>query len=245
MPTQTTSGPAGCPAAAPREEAINRYRDGLWEQCGDIVSREVPVLVHTDFAPPKRLWAWPCDLPDLALGHVLLDMGGMGRAASVEPLAETEFRVSLGEPLCPAELPAPSVPAQELLDAMALFMGGEGLWDDTGCFHRAGILDVGSMRILHRTEDIGRHNCLDRLAGWASRNNVVCSGAVMLVSARVTASLCAKALRAGFRFIVSRSAVTTASVDMAREHGATLVGFARDRETRFSVFEDKAGRVLR
>ena len=59
----------------------------------------------------------------------------------------------------------------------------------------------------------------------------------------MTASLFAKARRAGFTWIVSRSAVTTASVDMAREQGVTLVGFARDREERFTVFTDRAGRV--
>jgi FdhD protein len=51
-------------------------------------------------------------------------------------------------------------------------------------------------------------------------------------------------MRAGFRFIVSRSAVTTASVDMAASAGVTLVGFARDRERRFTVFTDAAARVL-
>ncbi|UZP67240.1 formate dehydrogenase accessory sulfurtransferase FdhD [Desulfovibrio mangrovi] len=233
-----------CTEAAPRGITIRRFKDGVWEDQHDVLSREIPIRIHTEHAPPKTLWAWPCNLADLALGHVLLDMGGAGRIGSVTQLAETEFDVKLGATLPPAAgNPAP-IHAPVLLKAMADFMGGEGLWDDTGCFHRAGVLDPVSMQVLHRAEDIGRHNCLDRIAGWANRSNVDLSNKVMLVSARVTSSLCAKALRAGFRFIISRSAVTTASVDMATEHNATLVGFTRDKEGRFSVFVDNAGRVL-
>ncbi|MFV0347402.1 MAG: formate dehydrogenase accessory sulfurtransferase FdhD [Halodesulfovibrio sp.] len=233
-----------CPQAAPRATTIRQYKDGTWESQPDVLSREIPIRIHTDNALPKTLWAWPCNLEDLALGHVLLDMGGAGRAATVTTLNDTEFEVKLGEPLSPETgTPAP-IAGPVLLKAMADFMGGEGLWDDTGCFHRAGVLNPVSMQVLHRAEDIGRHNCLDRLAGWASRSGEELSDKVLLVSARVTSSLCAKALRAGFRFIISRSAVTTASVDMATEHGATLVGFARDREGRFSVFADEAGRVI-
>lgn len=235
---------AHCPDAAPRGITIRRFKDGKWELQNDVISREIPIRIHTEHAEPKTLWGWPCNLSDLALGHVLLDMGGVGHAATTTRLNDTEFRVTLGEALPPVSAEPGSIGAAELLHSMATFMGGEGLWDDTGCFHRAGVFDISTMRVLHRAEDIGRHNCLDRLAGWASREKVDLSGKVMLVSARVTSSLCAKALRAGFRFIVSRSAVTTASVDMALEHGATLVGFARDREGRFSVFADEAERVL-
>jgi FdhD protein len=233
-----------CPQAAPRPITIRQFKNGTWESQPDVLSREIPIRIHTDSGLPKTLWAWPCNLEDLALGHVLLDMGGAGRSASVSKLNDTEFEVKLGEPLPPeAGKPAP-IAATVLLKAMADFMGGEGLWDDTGCFHRAGVLNPVSMQVLHRAEDIGRHNCLDRLAGWANRSGEELSDKVLLVSARVTSSLCAKALRAGFRFIISRSAVTTASVDMATEHGATLVGFARDREGRFSVFTDKEGRII-
>ncbi|MEG6506062.1 formate dehydrogenase accessory sulfurtransferase FdhD [Nitratidesulfovibrio sp. 1201_IL3209] len=180
---------------------------------------------------------------------------GIGTDASVDASegGTLAFRVALrASP--PASAPQPSattasqppVPmrAAVLLDAMRAFMGEEGLWDGTGCFHRAGVYDPVQGRLLRRAEDIGRHNCIDRLAGWAAREGVDLAPRLLLVSARVTASLFAKARRAGFSFIVSRSAVTTASVDMATEQGVTLVGFARDREERFTVFADAGGRVL-
>ncbi|NHZ46889.1 sufurtransferase FdhD [Desulfovibrio sp. XJ01] len=215
-------------------------------------------------AGSTRLWAWPHGLADLVLGHVLLDRvhpavtgqepgaWGIRHAGTVTDMSRgaddgdnLAFAVSL-RAAPGAGVPQPPAPmrAAVLLDAMRAFMGEEGLWDGTGCFHRAGVYDPVQGRLLRRAEDIGRHNCIDRLAGWAAREGVDLAPRLLLVSARVTASLFAKARRAGFSFVASRSAVTTASVDMATEQGVTLVGFARDREERFTVFADAGGRVL-
>ncbi|MBG3877372.1 sufurtransferase FdhD, partial [Desulfovibrio oxamicus] len=215
-------------------------------------------------AGSTRLWAWPHGLADLVLGHVLLDRvhpavtgqepgaWGMRHAGTVTDMSRgagdgdsLAFAVSLrAAPGVGVPQPPAPMRAAVLLDAMRAFMGEEGLWDGTGCFHRAGVYDPVQGRLLRRAEDIGRHNCIDRLAGWAAREGVDLAPRLLLVSARVTASLFAKARRAGFSFVVSRSAVTTASVDMATEQGVTLVGFARDREERFTVFADAGGRVL-
>lgn len=264
----------------PRHVVVRRYKDGAWGAVDDVVSREAPVRVEWHPEPgdagteglaagTARLWAWPHDLADLALGHVLLDRahpavaGGRGRSAREgrEPGAwgvrltgavhdaggegNPAFRVAVRTaPSVAAPQPPRAMRAAVLLDAMRAFMGAEGLWDGTGCFHRAGVYDPVEGRLLRRAEDIGRHNCIDRLAGWAARRGVDLTPRLLLVSARVTASLFAKARRAGFLFIVSRSAVTSAAVDMAMEHGTTLVGFARDREERFTVFADAGDRVV-
>ncbi len=215
-------------------------------------------------AGSTRLWAWPHGLADLVLGHVLLDRvhpavtgsepgaWGIRHAGTVTDMSRDAgdgdnlaFAVSLrAAPVAGVPQPPAPMRAAVLLDAMRAFMGEEGLWDGTGCFHRAGVYDPVQGRLLRRAEDIGRHNCIDRLAGWAAREGVDLAPRLLLVSARVTASLFAKARRAGFSFVVSRSAVTTASVDMATEQGVTLVGFARDREERFTVFADAGGKVL-
>ncbi|HBW16310.1 MAG TPA: FdhD/NarQ family protein [Desulfovibrio sp.] len=254
----------------PRPVEVRQWRDGEWRPLADVVSHEVPVSVVWE-GGSCRLWAWPQDIGDLALGHVLLDRlhdgppdgpspAGIRRGdarctdgvwhvrlaptpappavADVAPDAAKGEEPQRGAASAPGRLSAP-----ELLETMRMFMGAQGLWDGTGCFHRAGVFSVTKGEVVRRAEDIGRHNCIDRLAGWAAREGVDLSSHVLLVSARVTASLFAKARRAGFTWIVSRSAVTTASVDMAREQGVTLVGFARDREERFTVFTDRAGRV--
>lgn len=227
----------------PQPITVNQYKDGQWAVVSDVVSVEVPITLNYN-GNQHTLWAWPNNLSDLVAGHVLLDLGGGSRSTVVEQISEHEFTVTVADSI-ENNLDAGKLHGAEILEAMTGFMGKEGQWHGTGCFHRACVFDTATKQVLHRTEDIGRHNCVDRLAGWASRNKTPLSGLVMMISARVTASLCAKAIRAGFTFIISRSAVTGASVAMAKEHGVTLVGFARDNERRFSVFNDlQTPRVL-
>ena len=89
----------------------------------------------------------------------------------------------------------------------------------------------------------------DRLAGWACLNGIDPAETVLFVSARITSSLYAKARRAGFSFLISRSAVTSTPVEMARQqnrlhpaHPVTVVGFCRPREERLTVFAGE-GRI--
>lgn len=220
----------------PQPITVNQYKDGQWTLVSDVVSVEVPITLNYN-ENQYTLWAWPNNLEDLVAGHVLLDLGGGSCKAGVERVSGHEFTVTVGNSI-ENNFDAGKLHGFEILEAMTGFMGKEGQWHGTGCFHRAGVFDTATKQVLHRTEDIGRHNCVDRLAGWASRTETPLSSLVLMVSARVTASLCAKAIRAGFTFIVSRSAVTCASIAMAKEHGVTLVGFARDNEHRFSVFND-------
>ena len=126
-----------------------------------------------------------------------------------------------------------------LLQAMGDFMGLPGRWEETGCFHRAAFSLPDGDGFLHCVEDIGRHNCIDRLAGWALCQERSLAEGLLFISARATASLVLKAFKAGFTVVVSRSAVTTAGVELARKAGLTLLGFARNE--RFTVFTDPAG----
>jgi FdhD protein len=56
-----------------------------------------------------------------------------------------------------------------VVESMRRFIAAPGLWNDTGCFHRACALDPVIGDFSFRAEDIGRHNCLDRLCGQALR----------------------------------------------------------------------------
>ncbi|MCT4626216.1 formate dehydrogenase accessory sulfurtransferase FdhD [Halodesulfovibrio sp.] len=232
-----------CSNCEPKPITVTQYKDGQWAVHPDIVSIEIPVTFHFN-GTSHTLWAWPEYLEDLVAGHALLDLGGGSAKTTVEKIGEYEYNVTLCDAI-ENELDPGKLHGAEMLGAMAKFIDEEGQWHGTGCFHRAGAYDAKTHTMLHRTEDIGRHNCIDRLAGWASRTETPLSGLVLMVSARVTASLCAKAIRAGYKFIISRSAVTSASIAMAQEHDITLIGFARDQEKRFTVFHDlQTPRVL-
>ena len=235
---------SGTTPPIPRSVTVKQFRNGVWGTPEDVISHEIPITLQCPDQSTKKLWAWPDALEDVVIGHALLDLGWQGNRLTVASEDYRHFVLSAKKLPSKTFAPNPgSLSGVQVMQAMTEFMGAEGLWDGTGCFHRAGIYNAHTLTQVRRAEDIGRHNCVDRLAGWAHQTDLDLSQHVLLISARITASLCAKILRAGFRFLVSRSAVTTAAVDMAKEHNATLVGFARDKESRFSIFVDDTNRI--
>lgn len=233
-------------ATLTRQVACRRFKNGRARDIVDDVAQEIRILVHVAGVGTRELFSSPLDPEGLALGHAALDMLPPGLMPVVTRCADLSFdleAVSDTRPAVGLALPG-GVAAPGLLALVTRFIAAPGLWDDTGCFHRAALFDPHQGEFVVRAEDIGRHNCLDRLAGWGVRQGTLLAGHMLFLSCRVTASMMAKALRAGIRFVVSRSAVTGAALDAAREAGVTLVGFARDAESRFTIFTDTAGRIV-
>lgn len=237
---------------------VSRYKNGNWECFADNVSREVPLRLHWSYpalslSGSAALWTWPgpdeAALQELALGHVLTDLlpvttqdptSSRTPSGAVAGMLESGYTVTLSHcPSSPCLLAsaAPPLAPDLILSQMQSFITASGKWDGTGCFHRAGVyLPSPSFQTLFAVEDIGRHNCLDRLAGHAAATGLSLHGCTLFVTARITASLYAKARRIGFTEIVSRSAVTLHSVACAQEEGVRLIGFCRPNEERFTVF---------
>lgn len=78
-------------------------------------------------------------------------------------------------------------------------------------------------------EDIGRHNCFDKIAGVLLRNNKMnlLKNAMMFVSGRVSSEIITKVIRLGVPVLVSRATPTSAAVNLAREYNVTLLGYVR------------------
>lgn len=102
----------------------------------------------------------------------------------------------------------------------------------TGGVHSAG-LGAGS-GLLKRFEDIGRHNAVDKVFGYAFFNKIPLQDKCLVLSGRVAHEILLKAAHNEIPVILSRSAPTLMSVDVARKSGITVIGFARGR--RFNVY---------
>ena len=99
------------------------------------------------------------------------------------------------------------------------------LFVTTGCAHSCALIYKGETVCC--IEDIGRHNALDKVIGYALKHQIPISGAYIFSSGRISEDYLEKAIAAGFRMVVSRAAVTDAAVKLAQEKGITMLGFIR------------------
>ncbi|NUR12242.1 MAG: formate dehydrogenase accessory sulfurtransferase FdhD [Bradyrhizobium sp.] len=105
------------------------------------------------------------------------------------------------------------------------------LYLEAGAIHGCVLCKEGSP--LCYTEDVGRHNAVDKIAGWIYRHGIDPSDKILYTTGRLTSEMVIKTVRMGIPILVSRSGFTAWGVDLARQIGLTLVG--RTRGKRFIV----------
>ncbi|WP_338747950.1 formate dehydrogenase accessory sulfurtransferase FdhD [Janibacter alittae] len=122
-------------------------------------------------------------------------------------------------------------PARHTLEHIHLGMAAmrerQKVFEATGGVHAAALLAPDG-RLLVVREDIGRHNAVDKVIGWAAREGgLPLRGHVLLVSSRAGFEIAQKAAVAGAPVLACVSAATTLAVEVAQRSGLTLLGFVR------------------
>jgi FdhD protein len=142
---------------------------------------------------------------------------GYGRGASFDNAAAAQRKVE-----SQIEISAP-----EVLALASKFQRRCRIYRATGGVHSAALCD--NKDILVFSEDIGRHNTLDKIFGECLLNDIAMDDHIIITSGRVSAEILLKVAQRNVPLIVSKSAPTSLGVRLADDLGVTLVGFARGK----------------
>lgn len=161
-------------------------------------------------------------------------------APGVAPPAERSFYASASCGVCGktsiADLVvrAPAVTSELTIDAALLarlperLLAAQTAFAATGGLHAAGLFGAGGELVAAR-EDVGRHNAVDKLVGWAlGAGRLPLDDRILVVSGRLGFEIVQKAIVAGVPVVAGIGAASTLAVALAESHGLTLASFVRD-----------------
>lgn len=164
---------------------------------------------------------------------VLPDLAGFERHGTVSSACGVCGRASLDRLRARgvATLPAgrPRVEVEVLYGLPDALRAAQGTFDATGGLHAAGLFESDGALVCVR-EDVGRHNAVDKVLGWAlMHDRLPLHEQILMVSGRAGFDIVEKAVGAGIAVVCAVSAPSSLAVATAEEFGVTLVGFLRGR----------------
>jgi len=193
---------------------IRKIKNGTWSEQTDEVALEQEFEILLQNGDKIAGTATPTYLEELILSSRFL----------ANDLSEKEKK-NLGLD-CQKASELKNIAVEEIFRvAENCFENPGSLFTDTGCAHSCALIHKG--KVICQMEDIGRYNALDKVIGYALKNQIPFSESYVFASGRVSAGYITKAKHAGFPMVVSRAAVTKAAVDIAKTENMTLVGFVR------------------
>ena len=127
-----------------------------------------------------------------------------------------------------------TVAKEGIFRAMNAVLEKAAIYHETEGVHAAGLFtpEAGPICIV---EDIGRHNTLDKVIGYALINSIDCRSTFLVSTGRMASEMVTKICRARIPIAVTKTAVTKAGLDIGQKCGLTLIGFVRDTGTRINT----------
>lgn len=153
------------------------------------------------------------------LGHIL-SLGSSGGRHIEFAMGKEPFKEKL------------TLDFEKLFSLFGEFMNQSVIFSETGGVHSAAISDGVSIKFF--SEDIGRHNAVDKVIGKAFLKKINFPSHFLFLSGRISSEIVKKSFNAGIRTIVSRSAPTSMAVSKAQKNNMTIIGFLRG--DRFNIY---------
>ena len=144
---------------------------------------------------------------------------GCGRGASFYSAADVVGQIKVESQT--------SISALEVFELVKGFQHRSQIFRTTGGVHSAALCDTKS--ILLFSEDIGRHNAIDKIFGECVLKDIPADGRIIVTSGRVSSEILLKAAKKNIPLLISKSAPTDMGVKLANDLGVTLIGFVRGK----------------
>lgn len=238
-----------------KELNIKRINNDLVENIVDSIIEEIPLDIFVNSEFYAALMCSPLEVKELAIGFLFSDgvipsidsiksldqpfenricvilnheilvdkssvramTSGCGKG-SVHVISLEECSVKFIESNC-------KFAARDILRLMKEFNHKSDLFKQTGGVHSCCICSEES--ILLFSEDIGRHNALDKVVGKALLSNIDLNDKLVMTTGRISSDIVVKVAKAGIQIIVSHSAPTALALNIAKAANITIIGFAR------------------
>ncbi|MEG0391668.1 MAG: formate dehydrogenase accessory sulfurtransferase FdhD [Anaerovoracaceae bacterium] len=192
------------------EKAVEFYLDGVFLSSTVCLDRELEALALGQLISQGRLRG-SMETPEISIkgGRIDLCSKGIGREGENQPPSKGTITLT---------------PKQISLWGEVVYQGSP-LFQQTGMIHSCGLFS--STELLEFSEDLGRHNAVDKVLGKAWMKGRALSACALFTSGRMPLDMVNKAICAGIPIMISRSAPTAEAVEAAQAAGVTLVGFVR------------------
>ena len=128
----------------------------------------------------------------------------------------------------------PRVQPEAIMNLVEKLIESQALYRETGGVHTSALCD--QEKVVIAAEDIGRHNTLDKIAGLCLMKNVWPETRILITTGRISSEMLQKAARLEAPILISRTSPSSLSIEMAKQYGITLIGYARRH--RFNVYSN-------
>ncbi len=232
-------------------QKILKVKNSQIQSLEDFVAVETKIKITINNKKIFSLSATPIQIKELAIGFLLTEniiknKWHPEKIDIIEKNGEIEIKIETENILNPNkninELSEKykndfKIELKNLFSLFKKFQRKSELYKITGCIHYAGLADLD--KIIFLGEDVGRHNAVDKVIGFAFLNKISLKNKVLLLSGRISSKMVLKAEKVKIPIIVSRGAPTSLAIEIAEKADITIVGFLRNKRCNIYTHAEK------